>query len=175
MSVQAETMEVGMSSATSSAWVGPDSATSFTWSCCPSLLNSSRMTSVMVMSVSGSMPLATSTIICPSGMNGRALSAVCRMAIDGTAKSRISLPLATVCKSQVKCTVSGMTSPGSAECVRVADRFSISFGNFDHTVTSCPLRCSSRASAMPHVPEPRMPIVVWLFMRCFSFYWMMDV
>ena len=33
MSVQADTMEVGISSATSSAWVGPDSATSFTWSC----------------------------------------------------------------------------------------------------------------------------------------------
>ena len=30
MSVQADTMEVGMSRATSSAWVGPERATSFT-------------------------------------------------------------------------------------------------------------------------------------------------
>ena len=64
----AETMVVGRSSATSSAWVGPESATSFTPLGPPSRFSSSAITSVMVYKVSGSMPLATSTRICPSGI-----------------------------------------------------------------------------------------------------------
>ena len=62
----AETMVVGRSMATSSAWVGPDSATRCTFFGPPSRPSSSARTSVMVYRVSGSMPLATSTMICPS-------------------------------------------------------------------------------------------------------------
>ena len=60
---QADTMVVGRSSATSSAWVGPLRATSLQFLGPPSLFSSSAITSVMVYKVSGSMPLATSTMI----------------------------------------------------------------------------------------------------------------
>ena len=61
--VLAETMVVGRSTATSSAWVGPESATRRTPLGPPSLPSSSARISVMVIRVSGSTPLATSTMI----------------------------------------------------------------------------------------------------------------
>ena len=63
MSELADTMVVGRSTATSSAWVGPDSATRRMPFGPPSLPSSSAKISVMVYRVSGSMPFATSTMI----------------------------------------------------------------------------------------------------------------
>ena len=74
---QAETMVVGRSMATSSAWVGPERATSGT-SGAPCRRSSSRITWVIVNSVSGSMPFATSTRIWPSRIWGAAERAVPR-------------------------------------------------------------------------------------------------
>ena len=55
-------MAVGRSSATSSAWVGPESATTRT-PCRPGWLSTSLwITWLMVISEPASMPLATSTI-----------------------------------------------------------------------------------------------------------------
>ena len=65
-SAWAATMVVGRSLATSSAWVGPDSATTVAWG------SSEEITWLMVISVSGSIPLATSTMIC----SGRTYSAM---------------------------------------------------------------------------------------------------
>ena len=63
ISLLAETMVVGRSIATSSAWVGPLRATRRTPLGPPSLPSSSARISVMVNRVSFSMPLATSTMI----------------------------------------------------------------------------------------------------------------
>ena len=63
ISLLAETMVVGRSIATSSAWVGPLRATRRTPLEPPSLPSSSAKISVMVNRVSFSMPLATSTMI----------------------------------------------------------------------------------------------------------------
>ena len=70
MSSLAETTVVGRSRATSSAWVGPDSATARI----PGI--SCFRISVMVMSVSGSMPFAASATSCPAGTKGAAARAV---------------------------------------------------------------------------------------------------
>ena len=83
--------------ATSSAWVGPDRATIFT-SCGPSQFSFSsslRITSDIVINVSGSIPFATSTITCPSGIKERAAAVVERTKIEGTANRRISFPVHT--------------------------------------------------------------------------------
>ena len=70
----AETMVVGRSSDTSSAWVGPERATRR--GALPALAISSPMTSVRVMSVSASMPLATSTMSWSFAAKGAAARAV---------------------------------------------------------------------------------------------------
>ena len=112
----------------------------------------------MVMRVSGSMPLATSTMTCPLGMKGAASAAVDRTNTEGTAKSRISFSRQTSATSLVKAMSSEMARPGRLGWTRLVASASTSCGNFDHTVTACPLRSSSRASATPQVPAPRMPI-----------------
>ena len=99
ISVLAATMRVGMSRATSSAWVGPDSAT--TRACLPTFCTSSSMTSDMVASVFSSTPLATSTMICPSGRHLAAFLAVARTNGDGTANTSRSRVLQASAMSAV--------------------------------------------------------------------------
>ena len=136
ISVQDATIVVGRSSETSSAWVGPDSATSLTDGCFPSLPSSSPITCVRVNSVSGSIPFATSTITCPSGIYGAAVLAVDRTKTEGTAKRRISFPVQTSSMSFVKTIESGMIMPGRFGCLLVLLYSSTSFGSADHTITS---------------------------------------
>ena len=94
----------------------------------------------MVSRVSGSMPLATSTMICPSGIKGRIRAAVDRTYTEGTAKSRMLLPRQTSRGSLVKRISGGISMPGRLGCTRVWDRLSISLSMADHTVTWWPLR-----------------------------------
>ena len=99
-SSQADTIVVGRSTATSSAWVGPDRAATDTLTLAVRL-NSSLITSDMVINVRDSRPLEAHEMIWPSLIYGAAFCMVCLTYTEETATIRRSLSRQSSSSSRV--------------------------------------------------------------------------
>ena len=152
--MEAATQPVGTLRPTSSAWEGPDSATTR-----PLPFSSSSMIWVRHSAVSFSMPLATLTTTASCRSRGAAFLAVSRTAKEGVATTTSSLSASTS-MLVVIFSASGRTTPFSMGFSRVARSTSASFSRKDHSVTSFPLSSSSRLRAVPHPPEPKTVIFI---------------
>jgi len=100
---------VGSPLATSFAKEGPESTARYG---CSGTGSTSSSTSLMVMSVSSSMPFATQTIGTPAWMLRFASMVTCRMACEGTASTISSAPSSALATSGLACREGGRTAPG---------------------------------------------------------------
>ena len=154
MSRDAATQPVGTRRPTSSAWEGPERAT--TRHLPPS---SSPITWVRHRAVSFSMPLATLTTTASCRSRGAALLAVARTAKEGVAITTSSLsPRASM--ELVRWSASGRGTPLSMGFSRFSRSTLHSSSMKDQSVTSLPLSSSSSARAVPQPPEPNTVIFI---------------
>ena len=150
-------MHVGMSKATSSAWLGPESATVTGSTSGRRRATSPAMTSVIVSKVPSSRPLVAHTSTVSGRRYGAAAAAMERTKRDDVTKTTTSFSATASSTLVVRAILAGSSgSPGSG-MVRVASRRSTTCSDSDHTTTSCPSFEKSRASARPHAPLPKTP------------------
>ncbi len=100
---------VGSPFATSVANDGPESTARYGWS---GTGRTSSITSLIVMSVSSSIPFATQTMGVPAWTCRFASIATCRTACDGTATTTSSAPSSAFAMSAAAWSEAGSTTPG---------------------------------------------------------------
>ena len=156
----AATQAVGSRRPTSSAWEGPERATTRHTSPV-----ASRRTWLMRRFVSRSMPLETVTSTIPGRRYGAIRFPVSRTAKEGLAQTTSSAPSRQP-KSPVTARLSGRGTPFSRGFSLVRAISSALAGVRDQRVTPCPLSNSTSARAVPQPPLPNTTV----FMRCPPFY-----
>ena len=150
----AATTAVGISRATSSAWLGPESVTYLRLS--PRI---SAQISCMHFSVSVSIPFATFTrTICSGTKYSRNIFSVPRMNWEGDARITISASRTASAMEEVAFRFSGRSTPGRKRFLRVERIASILSSKGPQSVVSALFRRVVSARAVPHPPSPRIVI-----------------
>ena len=146
-----------MSKATSSAWLGPESATVTGVTSGRALATSPAMTSVIVSRVPSSRPFVAQTSTVSGRTYGAACAAMPRTKRDEVTKTTTSFSAHASSTLVVRATSAGSSGSFGSGITWVLRSRSTACSDSDQTTTSWPSSEKSLASASPHAPLPRTP------------------